>query len=92
MNPKPKRPLLAKGDGKTLFGLLIVVLGVLLGIYLGLVWAFAGGIVLLVQQFHAGAADAWAVAWGVTRILIAAPLGWLTAGLFIWIGAAIAKA
>lgn len=52
---------------KKFISILIVVLSILLGIYLGVWVMFIGGIVQIVNSINP--LDAWGIAWGVCRIV-----------------------
>ncbi len=56
-------------------GLTIIVLGIALGFYVGIWWAFIGGIVQIIQEVQADVIDALAVACGVAKVLFAGSLG-----------------
>jgi len=62
--------------------LLIVILGIMLGIYVGGYLCFFKGIICIVEGIKAGWV-ATKIAWGVVRIIIAGTVGW---GIFIILG------
>jgi hypothetical protein len=61
---------------KTLFGLFLIILGILTGLYVGVYLLLFGGITMLIhgcqQPMHVAQ-----IAWGVVRIACASPAGWL---------------
>jgi len=68
---------------KTLIGLLLIVLGVVVGVYLGVWVMFIGGIVQVIDAFKATPIVGLDVALGIARILFASVVGWLSA-LVCW--------
>lgn len=60
-------------------GLILCLAGILFGIYVGVWWAFIGGIVDVIIQIRAPELSALAVAIGVAKIVFAIPIGWVTA-------------
>ena len=76
---------------KTTLGLLLIVAGIALGIYVGLWLMFVGGIVGIIEQIRAPQIDALAIALYVVRILLATPVGGISALALIVPGLAIAR-
>lgn len=68
---------------KIIIGLLLIVAGIALGLYVGLWLMFIGGIVSIIEQIRAEHLDALTVAWGVVRILFAGLVGMLAAIVLI---------
>ena len=64
---------------KTATGILLIIAGVGLGVYAGLVWAFIGGIVDVIQAVKAVEVEAMAVAIGVAKIVFAGLIGVVSA-------------
>ncbi len=75
---------------KTLFGLILIVLGVVLGLYMGFWVCFIGGIVQVVESFKETPVDALGVAFGFFRFFFSGVVGWGTFLLTSGLGAAIA--
>ena len=71
---------------KKIAGLLLIVAGVGICAYAGLVWAFIGGIVDVIQAVRAVDLDATAVAFGVLKILFAGFIGAVSAFIFVFPG------
>lgn len=67
----------------TAIGWGLILLGTLLGAYIGLYVMFIGGIVQIIEQFGAPVLGASIIAWGVVKILFAALIGWIVALIFI---------
>lgn len=68
---------------KLVGGVFLVLLGIVLGIYVGLWVMFIGGIL---QILHAFQATPWLysdIAWGVFRIVLSSFTGWLSAVVLI---------
>ena len=76
---------------KKIAGLLLIVAGVGIGVYAGLVWAFIGGIVDVIQAVRAVELDAMAVALGVLKILFAGFIGAVSAFIFVFPGFSLYK-
>jgi len=70
-----------------LIGALIIVAGVLLGLYLGLWVCLIGGIVQLVEACKADPVSSLGIAFGIVRILIASVVGWVTVVVVGFVGA-----
>jgi len=62
---------------KTVFGLLMIVLGVAVGLYVGIYLLLAGGLIMLIHGCQAPI-NATQIAWGIVRIACASPAGWLS--------------
>ena len=60
-------------------GILLMVAGVGFGVYAGLVWAFIGGIIDVIQAVKAVEVEAMAVAIGVAKIVFAGLIGAVSA-------------
>lgn len=76
---------------KLIFGIVLMVFGVVAGIYAGIWWAFIGGIIDVVDAFSAASVSATAVAFGVAKVVFAAPIGWLSFTLFFATGYVFVK-
>lgn len=63
-------------DWQTLLGFLLIIAGVFAGLYLGLWWAFIGGIVAFIESFQATPVEAFDVALAFARIWFSALIGW----------------
>ena len=61
-----------------LVGVVLVICGAILGLYVGVWLCFVGGIVDVIQQIRAEYLDATAVACGVAKIVFAGVLGTLS--------------
>lgn len=66
-----------------IFGISLIVAGVVGGVYAGLVWAFIGGIIQIIEQIRAINMDSAVIAWGVAKILFAGAIGGVAAWAFI---------
>lgn len=76
---------------KLIFGILLVVLGIALGIYVGVWLMFVGGIVQIVKSIQAGIPDATVIAWGIVKIIFAGVVGGVSGLLCIAPGAVMIK-
>ena len=77
---------------KLILGLILILVGIAAGLYIGLWWAFIGGIVVIVEQVRATNLDAMTLALGIARVVFASAIGWLSAMLCIAPGLALVKA
>lgn len=68
---------------KTVIGLIMMLGGVILGLYMGIWWAFIGGIVQVIQEIRAEDLHALNVAIGVAKIIFAAFIGWVSAAVLL---------
>jgi hypothetical protein len=75
---------------KLAFGLLLILVGVALGLYAGLWWAFIGGIIQIIEAVKATPVPAMDVALGIARIVFAGLIGVVSAMALILPGAAMA--
>jgi hypothetical protein len=69
-----------------------MVVGIALGLYAGLWWAFIGGIVQVIDAAKATPVEALGIALGVARVIFAAAIGWISALILIVPGVAMLKA
>lgn len=76
---------------KVILGLGLIIVGIVLGLYAGLWWAFVGGIIDMIQGLTASPIDAQTVAWGVVRILFSGFIGWMSALICLIPGVALLK-
>jgi len=75
---------------KQLLGLILVVLGIAVGLYVGVWLCLIGGIVQIIGEIK-GEFEAIKVAIGVTRIVFASLCGWLSGILLIAPGVTLIK-
>lgn len=61
---------------RKVLGILLILLGVAVGLYVGLWWAFIGGIVAIVQLVVHGPLVGIYLAESILRVLAAGFLGW----------------
>jgi hypothetical protein len=76
---------------KAIIGLILIVGGIVFGLWAGIWWAFIGGIVQIVEQVRAEQIDAYKVAFGVVKIVFAGAIGGISAFVLIRPGAAFLK-
>lgn len=76
---------------KMVFGTLLCIAGVALGIYAGLWWAFIGGIVDVINAFKAADVQALSIAFGVAKVVCAGFIGGISALCLIAPGTALIK-
>ena len=63
-------------DWKGLVGFLMIVAGVIAGLYLGIWWAFIGGIASFIEAVKATPVEALDAAIAFARIWFSALIGW----------------
>lgn len=68
----------------------LVVAGVLLGLWIGLWVLFIGGIVSIIEAAKATPVDAYQLAWGIVKVIVASPAGWLCVWLGLGLGTVVA--
>lgn len=76
---------------KSIFGLVMIVGGIVLGLYVGLWLMFIGGIVQIIEAIRAPELVAMSVAIGVVKIIFAGISGGLSALVLILPGNAMFK-
>ncbi|MBI5733254.1 hypothetical protein HY967_04905 [Candidatus Jorgensenbacteria bacterium] len=65
---------------KVMLGLFMMAVAVILGLYVGVVVCFIGGIVDLINQIKSPSpVEAGAIAWGIAKIVFATVAGWFSA-------------
>lgn len=72
-----------------LIGVLLIVGGIAVGLYVGLWLMFIGGIIAIVNEVRAVEMSGLGVAVGVCRIVFAGFVGWIAAALLLIPGFAI---
>jgi len=75
---------------KMLGGVLLIILGICLGFYVGGYLMFFKGVLQIVHSITP-VIKATGIAWGLLRIVFASLLGWLSASLLIIPGLYISK-
>ena len=68
---------------KVILGLLMILGGIVLGLYVGLWWAFIGGIIQLIQAIRAPELIISKLAWGITKIIFAQFFGYISAYVLV---------
>lgn len=69
---------------KQLIGLILIIIGILFGLFIGIWLCLIGGIVQIIKEIqNPEGAQALFVAIGITRILFAGFAGWLAAIILI---------
>lgn len=74
---------------KRVIGLVFIAAGVALGLYVGIWWAFIGGIVDILNELKAPTISELNVAVGLAKAVFAALIGWLAALFPVAMGVAI---
>jgi hypothetical protein len=68
---------------RVIFGILLIIIGIGIGLYVGIWLMFVGGIIQLIDAVRADILVASEVAWGIAKILLAGLTGTLSAYIFI---------
>ena len=68
---------------KALIGLLLVIVGICGGIYVGVWWAFIGGIVEIIKEIRAPNLEAINIAIGIAKIVFSGAIGWICGIIFV---------
>ena len=74
---------------KKLIGILLIVAGVIFGIWLGVWVCFIGGIIHVIEQVRAPHIDATILALNIAKIVFAGFIGWVSAFALIFPGVAM---
>lgn len=61
---------------KQIIGLLMIIAGIVLGIYFGIFWAFIGGIVGLFHELKSIDPDYFNIGLSIVKIMCAGGIGW----------------
>ena len=64
-------------------GVILMVLGAILGLYVGVWLCFIGGIIDVIEQIRAEHLEATVIAIGIAKILFAGLFGWISAALLM---------
>lgn len=76
---------------KQILGLLLIISGILLGLYVGFYVCLFGGVMSIIEGAKATPVEAASIAWGVVKIVAAGLCGWFSAVVPITIGAAMMR-
>lgn len=57
-------------------GVLLVLVGIALGAYVGIYLCLVGGIVSVINEVKKPVSDALPIVWGVVRVFLAGTIGW----------------
>lgn len=76
---------------KALVGLLLIIFGVVFGLWAGVWWAFAGGLIDIFNAIKYEHVEASVGAWGCVKVAFAGVIGWGSALLCIIPGVALTK-
>jgi len=68
---------------KTVLGLALLVIGVAFGLYVGIWWAFIGGIIQIVEVLKAPEINSFSLAIGLLRVTSASLIGSVSAIVFV---------
>jgi hypothetical protein len=74
---------------KVILGLFLIVLGVVVGLYIGVWVCFVGGIIQIIQSVTPGPLNTAGVAIGILKVVCAGLAGWGSAILFMIPGGAL---
>ena len=68
-------------------GVLLIIAGICLGLYVGFYLCIIGGIIQFVEGVKQTPVNSWDIAFGIVRFLVAGIAGWLTFIICTLIGA-----
>lgn len=68
---------------KVFFGLLLILIGMFFGVYVGFWVMFIGGILTVTEAVKSDPVNAWNLVWGALKIIFAGTIGGLTFYLFV---------
>lgn len=75
-----------RGKLASKFGWVLMILSVLGGLYLGVWLCFIGGIVQVIEAVEVDPVNAIGIAFGILRVMVAIPAGWIFFLVVGWIG------
>jgi len=76
---------------KTFFGIIIILLAVVLGLYVGVYLMFIKGLIQAIEAAKATPIEATGLAFGVARVIFSAFTGWLSFFPGMLVGLALIK-
>ena len=69
---------------RTAIGIGLIIVGVIIGLYCGLYWAFIGGIIAVIEEIRTpGELDAMVISWNIARIVFSGFIGHIVGIIFI---------
>lgn len=68
---------------KVLIGVLLILAGIVIGLWLGVWVLFIGGIIDIINQIKSPEFNGMVIAWGIVKIMIASGVGTLSAMVLI---------
>lgn len=68
---------------KNVLGIILIFVGIVLGLYFGIWWAFIGGIVGVIEEIRAEHLNAMNVAFNIAKVCFSGLIGSLVSYLFI---------
>jgi len=71
---------------KNCIGIILILIGILLGLYCGVIWAFFGGIFQIVYALRAEVLQEEQIVFGVLRILFSGLIGYISCAVFVYTG------
>lgn len=71
---------------KFILGVISIIVGIFMGLYVGIWWAFVGGIIEIVNGVQAVPANGSDIAIGICRVVFATGIGEVIAGFFFVLG------
>ena len=76
---------------KIFIGLILVLLGLFLLGYIGIYLMFIGGIIQIIEAIKSTPIESYGIAIGITKILLANLVGWMSAILPMGVGMRLIK-
>jgi len=67
-------------------GIILIIVAILGGLWLGLWVCFIGGLVQIAEAVKADPVSSWGIAFGATRIVFVVPVAWIFFFICVFVG------
>lgn len=78
-------------DFRGLFGVILIIAGAIIGIYVGIFLCFVGGIIAFIEAVQCDPVMASDIAWSIARVFFAGICEWISALVFFIPGLSLMK-
>ncbi len=72
---------------RVIIGTIVAITAIVIGLYLGVVWAFIGGIIQIITEIRADNLNEVNIAWGIAKVIFAS----FITTIIIWPGIMLAS-
>ena len=72
-----------------MFGLILVIASLVVGVYFGFFWAFIGGIVQIIKEVTSGDFGIMGIGFGVLKVMFATVIGYISFFVTLLMGVAM---